>query len=179
MNAQRYLTTLKLNIGVCSALNSCSQMGSSISVPRAVVISPRSITSGQPKLFKSSATWALAPVSLPGVTCDKLPVHGLPSPTTLVCLPGNFLAIPKKLPVGPLPGQAGQPNGRICPLFYCAGRTRVPMSVCTQPGHMALTRMPVPLKLQGSKSICLQGSHEYLAAPVGGKFPGQCPDWPL
>jgi len=61
----RYCTILKLNSGVCNAPIRRSQIGSSISVPRAVVMSPTSMISRQPKLFSSSATCAFAPASLP------------------------------------------------------------------------------------------------------------------
>ena len=58
-------TILKLKMGFWSAPNSRNQMGSSISVPRAVVMSPRSMKSVQPKLRSNSVTVALASASSP------------------------------------------------------------------------------------------------------------------
>jgi hypothetical protein len=58
-------TILKLKMGFWSAPNSRNQMGSNISVPRAVVMSPRSMMSVQPKLRSNSVTVALASASSP------------------------------------------------------------------------------------------------------------------
>ena len=62
---QGHRTILKLNIGVCRAPIRRIQIGSSISVPRAVVMSPTSKMSRQPKLLSSSAACAFAPALLP------------------------------------------------------------------------------------------------------------------
>ena len=58
-------TTLKLKMGFWSAPKSCNQIGISISVPRAVEMSPRSIMSVQPMLHSSSLTVPLASASSP------------------------------------------------------------------------------------------------------------------
>src|SRR5215203_6169347 len=63
MSDQR--TILKLKTGFWSAPNSRNHIGSSISVPHAVVMSPRSMISVQPKLWSSSVTLALASASSP------------------------------------------------------------------------------------------------------------------
>ena len=58
-------TILKLKMGFCSAPNSRNHMGSSISVPLAVVMSPRSMMSVQPKLRSNPVTVVFASASLP------------------------------------------------------------------------------------------------------------------
>ena len=63
-------TILKLNAGVPRAPQRRSHTGSSISVPRAVLMSPRSMTSVCPKLSSSSVTVALAASSLPETKTD-------------------------------------------------------------------------------------------------------------
>lgn len=62
----RYLMTWILNTPVPKAPHSRSQMGMYISVPRAVVMSPKSMMCFQPnQVVSKSATWALASTSLP------------------------------------------------------------------------------------------------------------------
>lgn len=65
LTAVSYRTTLKLNIGVPIVPISRSHSGSTISVPRALVMSPTSMTSRQPKPCSSSVTVVFASASLP------------------------------------------------------------------------------------------------------------------
>ena len=58
-------TILKLKMGFWSTPNNRTQMGSIISVPRAAVMSPKSMISVQPKLRSSSLTMDLASASSP------------------------------------------------------------------------------------------------------------------
>src|SRR6266511_3709122 len=62
---QDYRAILKLNIGVFIAPINWTHIGRTISAPRAVVMSPRSITCLHPKLRRISVTLAFAPESLP------------------------------------------------------------------------------------------------------------------